>query len=370
MKTRGRGFTMVDLVVAIGVAGVLSAVGVPAVRMATSDNALQRCRYNLRGLAQGSAMYTEDFGGRMWALNWREGMFDSVIHASYPDDMSAQGFQTGYAIRRVRNLQASQTPIPSGWTPTLLYSHIVLLDYLGAKMPTTPFVCPLDARRSKWVAGDYSDLPGAFGDGGDTGNWRLPATMSYTAGAYQWMPDRQVSYSKSGVTRLSPLAFQQSWDIRFWNYSFSAPIDTGWWGPKLASSVRFPSQKVFMFDEFARHNGAPRYYAYPTAAQDLMFYDGSVRFYRTDATNPGWRPSSANERGNMLQRFSFTRFADAWGGLDNNKTQDTFAAGWYRWTRGGLLGWDVPRLSSMAGKPPSSSVVENELDTSPATGTW
>ncbi|HEX8876272.1 MAG TPA: hypothetical protein VF777_05950 [Phycisphaerales bacterium] len=371
MNTRPA-FTLLDLIACIGLAAVVSAVGVPAVRTATSDNALQRCRYNLRGLAQGSAMYTEDFGGRMWAMSWREGMIDPVGQFAYPDDMSAQGFQTGYAIRRVRNLQASKTPIPPGWTPTLLYSHIALLDYIGAKMPTTPFVCPLDTRRAKWVAGDYSDLPGAFGDGGETGNWRLPATMTYIATVYQWMPDRQVSYiNRFGRIVKSPTAFPSSSNILSWQYDpGNGPADTGWWGPKLASSVRYPSQKVFMFDEFARHNGAQRYYAYPTAAQDLMFYDGSVRFYRTDATNPGWRPSSATDRGNMLLRFSFTRFADAWGGLDNNKPSDTLAAGWYRWTRGGLLGWDVPRLSSMVGKPPSTSVVENELDTGPATGSW
>ena len=46
----------------------------------------------------------------------------------------------------------------------------------------------------------------------------------------------------------------------------------------------------------------------------------------------------------------------------------TFAAGWFRWTRGGLFGWDVPRLSSMVGKPPSANVVENELNTS--IGQW
>ncbi|MBY0112856.1 MAG: hypothetical protein K2Y21_08545 [Phycisphaerales bacterium] len=72
----------------------------------------------------------------------------------------------------------------------------------------------------------------------------------------------------------------------------------------------------------------------------------------------------------MQTRFAFIKKSNFWGGLDNNKSSDTFAAGWYRWTRGGLLGWDVPRLSSMVGKPPNSSVVENELDTSPATGTW
>jgi hypothetical protein len=371
MKTRGRGFTMVDLVVAIGVAGVLSAVGVPAVRSATNDNALQRCRYNLRGLAQGNAMYTEDFGGRMWALSWRQGMKDPVysFNYNYGSDMEAQGHQAIYALRRVLGMNANQLPLPSGWVPTLIYSHVALLDYMGARLPSKSFICPLDTPRVPWIVGNYSGLPTTGGDGGNAGQYRWLATMSYSYSVYQWMPDRQVTYTNAfGQVKKSPTAFPSSSNILFWNLDPSFGTESGWWGPKLASDVRYPSQKVAMFDEFARHNGAQRYHAYQTAAQDLLFYDGSARFYRTDATNPGWNPSSSSDRSSMTRRFTFTRQADWLGGLDNNRTSDTFAAGWYRWTRGGLLGWDVPRLSSMVGRPPSNTVVENEIDT--RSGQW
>lgn len=366
MQMQRRAFTIVDLVVAIGVAGVLSAAGVPAVRMATSDNALQRCRYNLRGLAQGSAMYSEDFGGRIWALSWRQGMTNpSDPRTKFGSDMHAQSFQAGYAMRRMLNLTPDQSPISDTWTPTIFYSHVALLDYMGATLPSQRVTCPLDAFRTPWLNGDYSNLPTTGGAVDLTLVWRWLAQMSYSASVYQWMPSRQVAFNSNGQTLLSPTASPQSTNIQNWNID---TVHTGWWGPRMSTDVRFPSQKVFMADEFARHNGAARYYAYPTAAQDLMFYDGSVRFYRTDSTNPGWHPGSAGFRSAMTWRFTFTRYADLTGGLDNNKASDTFAAGWYRWTRGGLLGWDVPRLSSMVGKPPSANVVENELNTS--VGTW
>ncbi|HEX8876271.1 MAG TPA: hypothetical protein VF777_05945 [Phycisphaerales bacterium] len=368
MKTQGRGFTMVDLVVAIGVAGVLSAVGVPAVRTATSDNALQRCRYNLRGLAQGSAMYTEDFGGRMWALSWRQGMEhpDGPL-GGFEDDMQAQSYQATHALRRVLNVTQQQLPVPSRWTPTINYSHTVLLDYLGARQPLTAFTCPSDGPRAQWLRGDYSNIPPNPGDGAGPTIGRWLGSTSYTYSPYQWMPDRQVSYPYFSGTRLSPTAFPNASDISYWEI-WPYPVATGWWGPRPASDVRFPSQKVAMFDEIARHNGAQLYYGYLSASQDLAFYDGSIRWYRTDATNPGWNSDSQQSRSNMLRRFSHRKVADYLGGLPGGVTSATFPAGWFRWTRGGLLGWDVPRLSSMVGKPPSASVVENELDT--RSGQW
>lgn len=368
MKTRERGFTLVDLVVAIGVAGVLSAIGVPAVRMAASDGALQRCRYNLRTIAQGGAMYREDFAGQMPALSWKTGMeVPGQPGRLFGSDTEAQAWQAVLLMRQRAGLTPAQSPVPTNWIAPLLYSHLALVDYLGLPLPSATFVCPMDARRMAYVNGDYSQIPTNGGDGSVT-TWRVPYSATYLPIVYQWSPSRQTTVNVNGVLRNTPMIGASPSNVDTIRIDpLPAPID-GSCRPRQFSDIAFPSQKVALFDSYARHNGAPRYYAYPTAMQDLQFYDGSVRQYRTDATNPGWNPNSQATRNNMLTRFSFTKFADFWGGLDNNAPSANFAAGWYRWTRGGLLGWDVPRLSSMVGKPPSNSVVENELDT--RSGQW
>lgn len=367
MSAPERGFTMVDLVVAIGVAGVLSAVGVPAVRMATSDNALQRCRYNLRAIGQGEAMYREDFAGQMSALSWKTGMIDPMLGRSYAADVEAQAYQAVYILRRRAGLNENQAPVPSSWIPSFLFSHLALVDYLGLPLPSSTFVCPLDARRVAYVNGDFGQLPPSSGDG-SSGVWRAPFTSTYSQSVYQWSPSRQTTVNVSGFLRNTAMAGAVSSNVDTPSTDPLGFLTDGSFRPRQGTDVAFPSQKVALSDTYARHNGGPRYYAYLTATQDLQFYDGSVRTYRTDATNPGWNPNSQSARKNMQTRFSFTKFADFWGGLDNNAQAATFAAGWYRWTRGGLLGWDVPRLSSMVGKPPSANVVENELNTS--SGAW
>jgi hypothetical protein len=363
MKTRGRGFTVVDLVVVIGVAGVLSAVGVPAVRMATSDNSLQRCRYNLRFLGQAGAMYREDFAGQMWALSWKSGRRDPQFGFTYGSDAEAQAFQAVYTLRRLAGLTPEMSPVRLNWIAPILYSHVALADYVGIPLPTSTFVCPLDARRMAYVNGDLSQYP-QTGNEGTASGWTAPYSTSYFVSPYQWSPSRQTTIPSQTGSQTTAMFYVFFGDASVWGIdSTSAFVPPESIGPRRASDVRFPSQKVALADDYARHQGAPRYYAYSDAVQDLQFYDGSVRQYRTDHTNPGWNPSSQTNRKNLRVRLTTTKFADFWGGLDNNARSATFAAGWYRWTRGGLLGWDVPRLSSMVGRPPSNTVVENELDT-------
>ncbi|MBX3388370.1 MAG: hypothetical protein KF691_02815 [Phycisphaeraceae bacterium] len=173
----------------------------------------------------------------------------------------------------------------------------------------------------------------------------------------------------NGQMQWAPVPSQTPDNADLWSVDGDLTIRDSF-GPKLATDVKFPANKVFLSDDYARHNGQTRYYADPTAGQDLLFHDGSVRYYRTDSTNPGWFAKSRTTRNGMTTRFAHTKQADVFGALGNGAKSATYAAGWYRWTRGGLFGWDVPRRADMVGKLPSLAVVENEVNTSPATGTW
>lgn len=365
------GMALKDLLVGVVVVGSLSAIAVPTLSQVRTDASRQACNSNYKFIAQMSASYTNDFAGYMWAASWQRGMLNpAVSYTTYFDsDLNAQATQTVLILRRLGNLSANQAPIPQNWVSSIVYSHAALLDYINLPIPAAFMSCPEDWTRREWLEGDLSNLPANNGDGGLT-NWRWPFSSSYSAGPYHWGPSRQTRVSMpGGGTALTPMWSPTPSNVSFWTVDGNTSVP-GALGPRLDSAVRYPSNKVFLSDEYSRHNGRVRYYAYPTAAQDVLFYDGSVRYYRTDNTNPGWNPASAPSRGDMKARFSHSKTSDLFGPVDTNVTGATFQAGWYRWTRGGLFGWDVPRMSSMVGKPPSPGVVENEVNTSSSTGAW
>lgn len=365
------GMALKDLLIGVVVVGSLSAIAVPTLSQVRMDASRQACNGNYKFIAQMSASYTNDFAGYMWAASWQRGMLNPAapFTSYFGSDAEAQATQTVLTLRRLGNLNAQQAPIPTSWMSQILYSHVALLDYVNLPAPASFMVCPEDWTRQAFLEGDFSKLPDSGGDGSST-SWRWPFSSSYSVSSYHWGPSRQTRVSTpTGGTMPVPMWYATSANTSFWTVDGNTTV-SGALGPRLADAVRFPASKVFMSDEYARHNGRVRYYAYPTAAQDMLFYDGSVRYYRTDSTNPGWDPSSASRRGSMTSRFAHTKKADVFGTLDNNVAQANFQAGWYRWTRGGLFGWDVPRMSSMVGKPPAPGVVENEVNTNSSTGAW
>lgn len=366
MNTRPA-FTLLDLVACIGLAAVVSAVGVPAVRTAASDNSLQRCRYNYRFISQASAMYQEDFGGRMWALSWTAGMTNPDLPISpvkvnvFATDIEAHTTQAYLLARKLHGLTRVNLPVSYNYFTEDRMAHLALADYAGVPITaSSPFVCPSDGPRLELLrvgrdAWPYSDVPM------QSMNW---FGTSYVTTAYHVTPSRQTTVLVNGVSTPMPMFYWQSYTSGpFYDGDATKPFPPGALGPQLASGVSFPSSKVFLADYYSRHNGPARYFAYSDVTNDLLFYDGSLRNYRTDFTNPGWDPRSASSRQTMETRFPISRTADYWGGLDGGKTSQSFVAGWYRWTRGGLFGWDVPRATYRAGKPPERNLKEVELNT-------
>ncbi|MBX3388373.1 MAG: hypothetical protein KF691_02830 [Phycisphaeraceae bacterium] len=359
------GFAIRDVLVGVAVVGTLCVLAVPTLSQVRMDSARQACIGNYRFIAEASSSYENDHAGNMWALSWKAGMQNPLMPTNYfASDTEAQNYEAVIVLRRLAKLSAQESPVPSGWVASLLFSHVALLDYVNLGLPAGFYVCPEDGPRQRILDGDYTKLQAA------SLSWRSLFTTSYVQSTYHWGPSRQTTATNPlGQSVKTPMWYPNAADISTWMVNGDSTVRNVN-GPKQTSEVRFPASKVFMSDDYARHNGKPRYYAYQTAGQDLLFYDSSVRYFRTDSTNPGWDPSSASRRGSMTSRFFHSKKADFWGGLDNGASQAQFQAGWYRWTRGGLYGWDVPRLSSTVGKLPSASVVENEVDTSAATGAW
>ncbi|MBS0190075.1 MAG: hypothetical protein U0573_00975 [Phycisphaerales bacterium] len=362
-------FSMRDVVIAGGVIGALGTVAIPVLSQVRMDSGRQACIGNYRFISELTGSYTNDHGGKMWALSWKRGMLNPLAPTTlyFASDSEAQGTQAVMIYRRLGGLSAQQAPVPQNWMPQILNSHAALLDYINQPIPQSFLVCPEDWTRQNYLEGNYSPLPPNGGDGSTT-TWRCIFSSSYSWGSSYWSPSRQQwSVNDQGRAAKLPIPYAVTSDVNLWTVDGDTTI-SGSFGPRQAADVAYPSQKIFLSDEYARHNGPTRYYAVQNAGQDLLFFDGSVRYYRPDSTNPGWNPQNTTQRKNMGTRFAFTKKNDVFGALGNSALTANFTCGWYKWTRGGLLGWDVPRRPDMVGKLPINGRVENELVTTQ--GDW
>lgn len=365
----GSSFSLRDVVCAAGVLAALGVVSIPVFSQVRMDSGRQACVGNYRFISELTGSYVNDHAGKMWALSWKRGMINPLTPTTqyFASDSEAQGTQAVMIYRRLAGLTAQQAPVPQSWMPQILNAHAALLDYIDQPIPQSFLVCPEDWTRQNYLQGIYSPLPPNGGDGSNT-TWRWIFSSSYAWGSTLWSPSRQqYVLNDQGRQVKLPIPYAVTSDVNLWSVDGDSSV-TGAWGPRPASDVTFPSQKVFLSDDYARHNGATRYYAVQSAGQDLLFFDGSVRYSRPDSTNPGWNPQTSSSRMNMGVRFAFTKKADVFGALGNNAASANFSCGWYRWTRGGLYGWDVPRRSDMVGKLPINGLVENELLTTQ--GMW
>ncbi len=369
MKIVARGFSRLDAVATLAVGGILTVCAVPALSEVRFDAMRQVCVSNLLRYHGYSSQYAWDTGGQFSAQEWYAGMWNPItsgdlgFHGTFGTDMEAQQYETTGRMRRLSGLGSELLPKPSqSWLPQYSYSHLPMLELMGLRPLDAFLVCPADSTRER-MRENADDLRLAGQTQGLT-SFHQVFSSSYRQDIYTWSSAQQHRLVIDGYAQVTGIVGGMhgnlgldAFDLNPTGFVLAIP---GSAGPRPASDVRFPSQKVILSDDYARHHGRTRYYAYNDSQQDLLFQDGSVRHFRTDYTNPGWHPKF---RTNMRARLGFSKAADPFGSLDTPGPSAAFRAGWYRWTRGGLFGWDVPRSSATAGKAPSSSLREAELDT-------
>lgn len=409
-KSRGTaGFTLIELLIVIAIIALLIGILLPALGEARRSGKLTICTSNEKQMAIANATFAAENRDRLLANKWKSGdpmAFDLPGWESnkgkyYSSDQEAFAFEVVYNIRKKVNISHSEAPVPTSWIPFILYTHVAGVDYTGGQMPNSTAACPEDLWRMA-IQRNWRD-PAATGlpypeNGGDntTTTWRWPFSASYMFHQSHWGPsrgDRRVNpQGQSGIAAIwYPVADGGG---NTWTTNGDNTIKDQY-GSNRQSDVRFPSQKVMMSDEFGRHSGRrTTIFAAPESRQPLVFYDGSVRVYQTGETNPGWDPTSPSTRGgnstSQSARLQYTKdqqqydpqlFPFTSTGADGLRKYKV-AAGWFKYTRGGLMGWDVPRgVSSSPGQKGQraiiqqpgpnqkmSNVIENELDTS--TGTW
>lgn len=354
LKCRG-GFTLIELLVVVAIIALLVGILLPALGEARKLGRRTLCESNLKQFGVAMANYSTDHKERISSFSWQPGKTYSVVEGgmnrsidSGNTPVDAAAAQAGHILRARGEIPTFPTQ-PTGWTPFVLYSHLVLNDYLQQRLPEKMVVCPEDKHRLEWQESvlnesDRNALPSFYAlpnrpvsASAPLGN-RWPFSSSYELVPAAYSANRGTSAAQT-VSQSPQNHFEYNMGV--------LPL-----GLRRLGEVAFPSQKVQYMDSVSRHFGrVPVYYAYDAARIPLLFFDGSVSARRTGPANdpegavelhanPGFMP---NQPGNPSNPGPPTRYQynpDLNYEPDRTGQAGALVTGFYRWTREGLAGID------------------------------
>jgi Tfp pilus assembly protein PilE len=326
-RSAGRAFVLAEAAGVVVILAILAAVLCISTGDARRRSRLAGSIANLQHYAAGTSAYAADNDNRVWTFTWRAG--DNLSH--YPDlngatsDNQAAANQAVDILRR-RAGRLDIAPI-TGWVPNILYSHLVLNDYLDQPLPTKTIASPEDVNRLAWQRDplNYFNLPNRPNfPTADNANKRWPYSSSYELGAPFFSRDAGTSQGQT---------VQQDSNDHHYYYVGTLPM-----GDRRLTQVAFPSQKAMVYEQFQRFFGSRVVYgAYDEARVPILFADGSVGVRATNDSNLGFIPNSPTNP-NPFRGYYYPD--PNYEPPTLNGVSAELVTGHYRWTKPGLRGRD------------------------------
>jgi prepilin-type N-terminal cleavage/methylation domain-containing protein len=357
-KRTSRAFSLIELTMVLAVVASASAVLAPSLSRVRSSMQGMTSEGNLLSIGQGSGMYALDNGDRIFTYSWRAGVPQLNIRSGNMIVPASDSQAASYQARDILWRSTGRINGPGRLFAPLdrlmhrRYSHLVLADYLGGNVSDPLWVDPADAQQLSWQANPLEYLED---------NNTIPYGVDYPSGDYEssfgWddVAVRQFwTYGSSYQQSNNAWLFD---DVATYTPQFETPHLYANRGhpsganvaQRFTSEVRFPSAKVFMFEEFDREQNGMPYFMYDHAAPAKLMFDGSINTAMTGLARPGVNPGfELHDRENDEQDMYYQIYLP----LDKfplpvfGSDKDRELIHRYRWTSGGLSGLDYPQVLS------------------------
>lgn len=352
VKPHGRGrtaFTLVELLVVIAIIALLVAILLPSLRGGRKAARQAQNLSNLKTLMTSINSYAADFKDRIPSFTWKRNRRYQVTNGMNPDgsfssspmifsnELLATAYQALDIIRRRAQPECTEMPVQTNWIPHPTYSHLVLIDFMAARLPDPVILSPEDKFRQNLAEGVRSSgnalaycngLPGRFG--GIRATWPYSSSYQFTPATYT--PNREGP--DNGLLRQGETQI---------DYIYNGGTAGRYrLGERKLVDVGFPAQKVAIMEDVGRHVGNKEMpFLHQGAVCTVATFDGSVRTLRTSDTNTGGytrfngRKVPAQFRYDPRVQWGYPNWPDG-----NENAMEDFVHGRYRWTHEGLRGID------------------------------
>ncbi len=343
-KSDRRAFTLLELLLVIGIIGILVTLLLPALKNTRKNARTLICMSNMRQLAVAQNNYANQYKELIGTFNRKP-----QTAVLYESSLQAQEI--------VKGISGKTLPAPINRYFHRNYWHLPAVSD-GAFGSTTgslisPVVaCPEDRTVLEWKKNSNNPaalLIGMASDGAPGYELYRPYWSSYQQVTAAWTSDVSVSTSKRTISQIvtSHHLYTEGGQTTEGGGQM-LPV-----GRRTLNEVAFPSSKVWLMDLYDRHFYRRMiWHGYDVSRQPLVFFDTSVRIYKTkDARNGHVSPSTLYLNSapwnpdTTIGGVTEYNYTPGSGWLQYDPPTLSGAAtdkvkGRYRWTYKGLKGWD------------------------------